>query len=155
MFLLMKDRPTNSSDEWTRGWSSYLKYLELNRSDIPVSAYEFAVADWHYDFRNHQCPHDAWVESVAFYEKASGKRSEIRSLQIKVKLLAAYHDGNIEIEYIDVNQYKFNANAANHGDWLYDEIRISQNKSVVHEIEFSNSHWYIECADIKYTWNPK
>ena len=67
MFLLMKDRPTNSSDEWTRGWSSYLKYLELNRSDIPVSAYEFAVADWHYDFRNHQCPHDAWVESVAFY----------------------------------------------------------------------------------------
>lgn len=37
------------------------------------------------------------------------------------------------------------------GDWLYDEIRLSQRGYVLHEIEWScGSRWLIECGDVSY-----
>jgi hypothetical protein len=42
-----------------------------------------------------------------------------------------------------------------HGDWLTDEIRLSDRNLVLHEIEFSRgSRWLIEAEDIVYEWKP-
>jgi hypothetical protein len=48
----------------------------------------------------------------------------------------------------------FSTTKTGHGDWLYDEIRLSERGLVLHEVEFSsNGHWLIECKDIKYSSN--
>jgi len=42
-----------------------------------------------------------------------------------------------------------------HGDWLFDEIRLSENGFVLHEVLFSNdSLWLIEAKDISCQWRP-
>jgi len=42
-----------------------------------------------------------------------------------------------------------------HGDWLYDEIRLSARGYVLHEIEWSRgSRWLIESGDVAYKWSP-
>lgn len=42
-----------------------------------------------------------------------------------------------------------------HGDWLIDEIRLSDRGLVLHEILFSSgARWLIESEDIEYTWEP-
>ncbi len=42
-----------------------------------------------------------------------------------------------------------------HGDWLIDEVRLSEREFVLHEVEFSHgSRWIIECEDLIYQWKP-
>ncbi len=41
-----------------------------------------------------------------------------------------------------------------HGDWLIDEIRLSEQGLVLHEVVFDGAHWLIECEDVVYTWLP-
>ena len=42
-----------------------------------------------------------------------------------------------------------------HGDCLIDEVRLSECRLVLHEIEFSRgSRWVIECGDIDFQWRP-
>ena len=77
-------------------------------------------------------------------------------------LLAAYHDGLIKLVYKDVQSYNFNTPANSttgmrngHGDWLIDEVRLSENGLVLHEILFSTGvRWLIESADVTYHWEP-
>ena len=41
-----------------------------------------------------------------------------------------------------------------HGDWLIDEVRVSDRGLVIHEIDFSSgSRLLIECKDIEHEWN--
>ena len=90
-------------------------------------------------------------------ELASGERKQFRSAEIFIRLLAAYHDGYIELTYKNVQSYSFKKqdfSSLSHDDWLYDEIRVSENDFVLHEIEWVNSDWLIECEDIFYEWKP-
>ena len=155
-YILNKDRPLNSYEEWQSGWSKYCDYLETVKDELPPSAYGFASAPWHYDFSDHRAPHDGWLEELIVREPALGERKENRSLEIVVSLFAAYHDGHIELKYRDVQNYSFSCDeleGMGHGDWLYDEIRLSARGCVLHEIEWSSgSRWLIECADVSYTW---
>ena len=157
-YILLKDRPNNSYEEWQAGWSAYSAYLESIKGDLPQSAYEFATALWHYDFRDHRAPHDGWLEEVVVREPASGERKEERSLEIVARLFAAYHDGFIELTYSDVQNYSLASGVTRgggHGDWLYDEIRLSEHAPVLHEIEWSSGGlWLIECGDVAYKWLP-
>jgi hypothetical protein len=139
----------------------YRKYLDEVRGRLPAQAQAFAEADWHYDHRNHRCPHDSWVDVVTIEEIASGDRSEVRSLEIKVRLLAAYHDGHILLRYDGVERYsmtrvpKRGRPTVGHGDWLMDEIRLSDEGLVAHEVIFSEGgRWLIECADVTCEWRP-
>ena len=139
----------------------YYKYLDSIRSVLPASAYEFAAAPWHYDHNDHRCPHDSWVESVVVREHSSGSRHEIRDTQIAVRLLDAYHHGHLELSYLGVASYSFSSKRDSaggnkgHGDWLVDEVRLSESNLVLHEIIFrSGSRWVIECLDIKSAWIP-
>jgi hypothetical protein len=165
MFILDMPELANKPDgEFDRQliqdrWDKYGQYLESLRGRIPEAAFSFAIAEWHYNFRDPRCPHDSWVEKLTIREPSSGKRRHIRGLEIRVRLLGAYHDGYIELFYKNVAGYSLAFSPGiygwAHSDWLYDEVRISDEGSVIHEIRFaSNARWYIECEDIVYEWEP-
>jgi hypothetical protein len=156
-------------DDFEKIGESYRKYLEYLRSlkdRIPPNAYIFATADWHYNPKDHRAPHDSWLKSFIIDEQSTGERSEKRWVNIIIRLLGAYHDGTIEINYKSVSSYSLkktskdnlldsNQNELGHGDWLIDEIMLSDRGDVIHEIIFSsNCQWTIECKDIIYSWKP-
>lgn len=138
----------------------YSSYLETIKARLPPRARIFAEAEWHYDFKNPKCPHDSWVEKVILTEPADGETKADRGLQIKVILLGAYHDGLIELSYFGVYSYEMRGNAGAtgprlrrpHGDWLIDEIRLSEDGKVIHEIRFQRATWLIVCEDLSYNW---
>jgi hypothetical protein len=154
-YVLQKDGVQESVPAFKEGWQRYRDYLASISSKLPAAARDFALADWHYDFRDHRAPHDAWVESVAVIETGSGERQENRSLDIKLRLLGAYHDGHIELEYKNVFRYNLGSTGEGHGDWMYDEVRLSEAGHVLHEIEIGGTTWVIECEDISYGWYPR
>lgn len=157
-YILTRDRPQNSYEEWQAGWSAYCAYLESVKGHLPQSAYAFAVASWHYNSEDHRSPHDGWLESLIISEPPFGERKEDRSIEIAARMLAAYHDGHIELKYSRVRSYSLvsgSKSEAGHGDWLFDEIRLSEQGGVLHEVEWSGGgSWLIECGDVSYTWMP-
>jgi hypothetical protein len=41
------------------------------------------------------------------------------------------------------------------GDWLYDELRLSDKGNQLHEIEWgSGARWLIESDDVEFYWQP-
>ena len=154
----------HSPNEVTRSLSNYRAYLESVRHSLPASAYEFAAAPWHYDHSDHRCPHDSWLETLAISEPGSGDRRHKRHIEIAVRLFGAFHDGHLELSYLDVQAYSLagdlatdpaTANVMAHGDWLVDEVRLSEKNLVYHEILFSSGRrWLIESGDIKARWSP-
>ena len=165
-FFLNNDIDEDSRDDpnvYRERFASYQQYLQSIKQKLPLSAYEFAVAEWHYDPQVPQCPHDAWLELLTISEPSTGTRHEKRSIEISMRLLGAYHDGHIEITYKRVQMYSLITPAefrgppfmVGHGDWLTDEVRLSVGGLVIHEIDFSRgSRWLIESADIAYEWKP-
>ncbi|MCI0388729.1 MAG: hypothetical protein MOB07_08180 [Acidobacteria bacterium] len=147
-----------------RRLNEYNDYLQSIQESLPPAVYAFATAPWHYD--DGACGlHDSWLESLSISELASGERSQYRTLEIRVRLLSAYHNRHIELIYEGVRNYYLETSSefksppnykTGHGDWLIDEIRLSERNLVLHEIEFSSgSHWIIECEDIQYRSEPK
>lgn len=155
-FFVNTDRSSEIPELVERS-NAYLQYLQSIRESLPISAFQFATAEWHYDHNDHRCPHDSWVESLAIKEAASGERGQHRSLSISTCLLGAFHDGRLLLDYADVHMYSLESlkGQAGHGDWLVDEIRLSENGLVLHEVQFSNnSRWLIEARDISCEWQP-
>lgn len=165
-FILTNDLPEEARDDLAlldSRFTAYQEYLQSIEDKLPRSAYEFAVAEWHYHSEAHQCPHDAWVESLTVAEPFSGDRRQHRHIEISLRLFGAYHDGYLDLKYKDVRSYSLEKPAdfsmppldVGHGDWLTDEVRLSERGLVIHEIEFSRgSRWLIECGDIVYQWQP-
>jgi hypothetical protein len=146
-----------------RQHDAYRAYLASIREMLPQSAFEFATAPWR-DSDDHRNLHDAWVESLTIREPSSGDRHEKRALELHLLLLGAYHDGHTVLIYRDVQSYALDTPVTfkrppfnvGHGDWLVDEVTLSENNFVQHEIEFSRgSRWRIECRDIEWAWHPK
>jgi hypothetical protein len=127
---------------------------------IPSGALALATSSWYYNFHDHRCPHDSWLENIVISEPSSGERSEIRTVSISLRLLGAYHDGYIEIAYPRVFSYRLAISDAEegHADWRYDEFRLSDRGHLVHEIEWSGyrdtGSWLIEASDVLFTWTP-
>lgn len=153
-YVLRKDGSQDSTESFVSSWRLYREYLVSISEQLPPAAREFAFADWHHNFRDHRAPHDSWLESLVVHETASGSRQEIRQSHIKLRLFGAYHDGHIEIEYLNVKRYSIGCEFPAHGDWDMDEIRLSDSGAVVHEIEIGGATWLIECEDIRYVWLP-
>lgn len=159
-FILTKDFDEDNPRDFPLlnvRYDKYRKYLKSISDSLPISAREFALAEWRLSPSFHECPHDSWVEYLKIYEDASGERRQNRVLHIEVRLLGAYHDGFLDLKYKNVTQYALSKtdNWEDHGDWLYDEVRLSENKLVLHEIEFhSQTNWLIECKDIEFVWTP-
>ncbi len=160
----MSREKDNEIKELMEKSETYKTYLKSIKEKIPQSVYEFAAAEWHYNTRDARCPHDAWLEEIKFGEVETGEKFEIRPLEIHLKLLGAYHNGHIEIIYKNIHSYSFNSKRGFrlsgykgeyfHGDWLQDEIRLSENGFVIHEIEWEHGNWLIEFEDFDYKWIP-
>jgi len=154
---LIYDKDVGPAEIQSR-FDAYGAHLERIRPRIPIHVYEFAAASWHYDDGT-QGLHDSWVESLIIEEPSSGARSEQRSIEIRVKLLSAYHDRVIGLKYKNVRKYELQTppgfkelpgHTTSHGDWLYDEFDVSEEGFVIHEVRFSlGSTWLIECSDIE------
>jgi hypothetical protein len=157
MFLV-----NGKSSDFRTNWENYQEYLQGIQGRLPEAARKFTLSDWHYDPQDHRCPHDARLESVAIREPAEGERQQDRKIDIQIVLLGAYHDGKIEIHYPDVASYYIargfdssnRGKQIGHGDWLTDEVRLSDTGLVIDEIEFEEGIWVIEAGNIEYTWKP-
>lgn len=142
------------------GWKRYRDYLRSVRAALPEAVYEFALAEWHYSPTDHRSLHDAWVEQVALLEQpaASGRR-----LAMTVVALGPFHDHRTTLTYDGVTSYSLDLPqpaaagkvAVGHGDWLIDEITLSAQGRIVHEILFSSgSRWQIECESFAHQCEP-
>ncbi len=102
-------------DEIKRRFRAYEQYLESIRGHLPPSAHAFATTA---PFRVDSSLHDAWVENLTVSEPSSGERSEVRSLEIQVVLLSAWHNGHIELRYRNVQSYTLSgpSRSEGHGD---------------------------------------
>jgi hypothetical protein len=156
--------PPDTHTELSALFERYYSYLKSVREDMPQNAYSFAIADWHYDHSDPRCPHDGWLETLIVKEPSSGERSELREVEIRVELLGAFHDGLIELTYPGVRSYLLQGPrnldrsaglSEGHGDWMIDEVRLSDKGNVLHEVKFSGgSRWTIESEDIVHRWKP-
>ena len=138
----------------------YNDYIEGLRGKMPASAFALASSEWYFNFNDHHCPHDAWLERMCIEEPSSGERSEERYNSMRILLLAGYHDGFIEFYYPKVFRYRLDAfdSSQGHGDWRYDEFRLSEDGHVIHEIEWCGMddtvRWVIEASDVECRWIP-
>lgn len=167
-FIFSWDLPDPQSNIYNKRsreqWAMYRRELERIQRKLRPNTRAFAMAEWHYDPSDPRCLHDAWLEAVTISERADPADAALRSLQIGVRLLGAYHNGFIELTYADVESYTLDmpyrrhpsaASRPSHGDWMVDEISFSQHGKIIHEIEWQNGgHWIIECNDIEYRWLP-
>lgn len=145
-------------DDVVGAFRRYQHYLATVKDKFPRSAYALATSDWYFNFQDHRCPHDAWLESFNLLEASSGERSDVRTLSLKVRLLGAYHDGIIELRYPRIFAYRLNLEDGDsgHHDWRYDEFRLSDRATVIHEIEWCGLQhvgtWFIEASDVEFAW---
>ncbi len=161
MYILAAERH-QPEPEASRLWREYEAYLKDNASRFPPGALALATSDWYYGFSDHRAPHDAWLETATFAEPASGERSELRSLNLRVTLLGAYHDYILEFFYPQVFSYSLATPAAEagHFDWRYDEFRLSESGRLIHEIEWAGppgyaGRWLIEASDVQFSAKSK
>lgn len=154
-------------DTGEQAFAQYQKYLDSVRDQMPPGALALATSRWYFDSRDHRAPHDAWLEAVHVAEAPVAEdahRRTPRHVRITVRLLAAYHDGYIELRYRDVTRYRIDLTpeqgrpGSGHHDWRYDEFRLAPGGRVEHEIEWwgsgPTSTWLIEAADVEYAWQP-
>ncbi len=142
-------------EEVTRNTAKYLEYLSGASGSFPSKAMEFASSSWHFDFTDHRCPHDAWVESISVKEENKGGYGRIS--RVEMVLLCAYHDYRLHLEYNNVSHYSFSGInlESGHGDWVIDEILALRVKGLRHEISFSEgSVLLIESVEFNY-WHER
>ena len=149
-----------SKDEDGYHLDVYLQYLSENADTFPRNARDFALAEWHYDFEHHQCPHDSWLESFAIKERATGQRHENSAVDIERLFLGAYHDAFFSLIYRDVRSYSLQLHPHElvrraHGDWLIDEVTLTEAGLVRHEIEFERASLTVISVDLEYRWMPQ
>jgi hypothetical protein len=158
MAYILAAQRDQDGPEAERLWREYERYIQANRASFPPGAFALATSDWNYGFSDHRAPHDAWLEWAKFDEPATGERNETRYLSLRVRLLGAYHDNYLELFYPRVYAYTLTHNIASsgHGDWRYDEFRLSPKGHLIHEIEWasypdSDARWLIEASDVEYS----
>ena len=166
MFSFLADpaleRTADFQDE-NHKFDAYLRYLRSIQGMLPVSAFAFATAPWHYNVSDHRCPCGARLESLTL-SYAHHQANPLKStLMCNVRLLGSRHDGHVDLQYRDVTSYELALQQQSshslaqgaHVTWLVDEVRLSATNHVLHEVVFAESgRWLIECADVRCWWRP-
>jgi hypothetical protein len=145
-------------------FARYQSYLASVRTRLPPGAFALATSTWYFDSNDHRAPHDAWLLQASVTEDAEPGEERRRTTSIVLRMLGAYHDGEIEFRYSDVTRYRLELQptprdlARGHRDWRYDEFRLADGDRVEHEIEWwgqrATGTWLIEAADVEYRWLP-
>jgi hypothetical protein len=162
-FILSAQRNVDDLDVARSHWRRYEAYLHDNANRFPAGALALATGGWYFGFEDHRAPHDAWLESAVFVERSEGEREERRWLVLELTLLGAWQDMWIKFRYPRVYSYAMTGaeSQGGHGDWLYDEFRISDNGHLIHEIEWAGgalregSRWLIESSDVEFSVEPR
>jgi hypothetical protein len=151
-----------ADEEEGAAFDRYQRYVRGARDRFPPGAYALATADWYFNFSDHRCPHDAWLEELIVSE--GGARKGERGVEIRIRLWSAYEDGHLELRYRDVVRYRCElwpkkpSEGRAHADWRYDEFRLSEAGLLLHEIEWWSGQptgtWLIEAADVEHAWIP-
>jgi hypothetical protein len=138
----------------------YEAYLAEIAERLPAEALGFARAPWRYDHSHPLCPHDLRIDQILVQDSAPDDFDEHRAASVKVILRRRYPTGKLVLEYSGVVAYSLQLlergklpprTKGSHGDWLIDEVRLSESGGVEHEIEFSNGGtWLVECATLSY-----
>ena len=125
----------------------------MSQDTLLLSLRECSLSNWYAAPEDHRCPHDAWVEAVTISEPSSGGRHEKRELEIRIRLLGAYHDGIIDFTYKRVESYSLQALKASggHGDWIRDDVE-DRDGSILHTVRLANGKIQIEAREIEYKW---
>lgn len=153
MYILAPERDLDPQGAFQR----YEEYLRQVEGRLPPGARALARSDWYFNFNDHRAPHDAWLLSATFEETGAGERSEDRSLSLRVRLLGAYHDLELELHYTKVFSYTFEGSVLGRGhcDWRYDEFRLNDVGQLVHEIQWcgvtDTATWLICADDVAFT----
>ena len=159
-FILANERDENPR-EMIAAFAKYRRYVEKHRARFPTGAYELASSNWYFNFNDHRCPHDSWLESLTMSEVRSDTDVAERHCAIRLRLLGAYHDCFIEFHYPIVYSYQLENRVSLRGnrDWRYDEFRLSDAGRLVHEIGWAGSpgeeaRWVIEASDVQFRVLP-
>lgn len=152
------------ADNLKAAFKHYYTYLESIRAKLPPSAYAFATAEWHYSHDHSQSLHDARLVSLSIVERVEvppspGDANPSGMFDIQVRLLGPHYDLFIDIRYKNVTSYRLERVSAHtvdgHSDWLIDEIRLSEQGTVLHEVVFwGGARWLIECENIWWATTP-
>jgi hypothetical protein len=157
MYILSAQRDMDAEGAGER----YAAYLRDNEERFPKGALALARSEWYFNFFDHRCPHDGWLEQMAIEEPSSGARHQIRTVRMTLRLLGAYHDGYIELHYPRVFRYRLDNSvlSGGHGEWRYDEFRVTSEGHLEHEIEWvgggSGPSWLIVASDVEHRWIPR
>jgi len=130
-------------------WQAIAEYNLSVRDRLPNGARNFVCSDWHYNYHDARCPHDSWITSINFTFIETAKLDGM-----VLKLLGAYHDRNIFIEYANVSELSFDGELISQDgrdlEWVYDEVHLLNSGRVEHVIEFSKCVMRIDCRDFDY-----
>lgn len=142
-----------NKDGFTMDSSNYPDYVNKIKASVPENALKFMAAEWHYDHRDERCPHDSRIKKLCILEKGLG---DFRINNIKIDLLGAY-DNNLSLFYSDIYSYSIEKkkcewpiNEYSHGDWIIDEVLLSDDGLLTHEIIFTDAVINIKFKDVKY-----
>jgi hypothetical protein len=142
-------------------WGEYQSYLLERKAVFPAGAYALATSDWYFGFSDHRAPHDSWLEWFKLEEIGTGERKSERHHSLRVRLFGAYHDRYIEFFYPIVYSYELGkpSGYSGHFDWRYDEFRLSEQGTLIHEIEWAggpkyDARWLIEASDVEFREVP-
>ena len=59
-FILAAD---GRDDDVVNAFRRYQDYLQSLRDTFAPSAFALATSEWYFNFNDHRCPHDAWLET--------------------------------------------------------------------------------------------
>jgi hypothetical protein len=139
----------------------YQQYLQEHSSEFPPGALALGTSEWYQNPNDHRCPHDGRLDTLFVSEITN--QDQKHTITMRVRLVAAYHDGFIEFTYPQVFAYRLESESSEKRpvDWLYDEFRLAENGHLIHEIEWASGssdqifRWTIEASDIQCHWIPQ
>ena len=144
-FILAPERDADPLGAFRR----YEMYLAEEAARFPPGAFALATSDWYLGTDDHRAPHDAWLLGASFEERPA---LDAGVLSLRVRLLGAYHDMELDFRYPTVFSYELHGLelGRGHGDWRYDEFRLDHEGRLLHEIQWAGAKdrasWII-CAD--------
>ena len=147
----MKHVVQDGSGAWR--FDEYFAYLESVKERLPLEVYAFASAWAHYSLDNPSSLHDAWVDAFTVRELAEGERSEVRTTEAVLRLLAPYHDRAQVLRYRGVTSYTMTSPSvgSGHGDLIVHEVTLVGERRVQHELLFdTGSTLTVECESFSY-----
>ena len=75
-FILVADR---RDGDVAGAFRRYQEYVQSVREVFPPSAYALATSDRYFNFKDHRCSHDAWLETSSLSEASSANGGKKRS----------------------------------------------------------------------------